>query len=80
MQEIVIKTENIPDYRARRIGMAFSCAFRAFVKDPENANWIAERAREIAEKEKKEEEDKKDGIFVHNFYDITDSDHLDYDF
>ena len=54
MQEIVIKTENIPDFRARRIGQAFGRAFRAFVKDPENAKQIAERAREIAEKEKKE--------------------------
>jgi len=56
VQEIVIKTENIPDYRARRLGVAFGRAFRAFIKDPENAKQIAERAREIEEKEKKEGE------------------------
>ena len=27
-----------------------------------------------------EEEDKKDGFYVRNFYAITDSEHLDYDF
>ena len=56
MQEIVIKTENIPDYRARRVGIAFGRAFWAYVKDPENAKQIAERAREIEDKEKKEGE------------------------
>lgn len=53
-QTITVDTSQISVYRGRAIGRAFYYAYMDFVREPEHEKMIEQRAAEILEEERKE--------------------------
>lgn len=53
---IEIDTSKISPYRGRAVGRAFYHAYMNFIRDPENEKMIEQKAEEIRERERKNEE------------------------